>query len=1117
MSSPHTFSFLPWLRQGLANEISGQVGHRATVTVDLDIWGTALDGGNITQTVSRDVQIYGPGDVVGFDKKNIIRTEPRDWVTNFEPNYLAFLDLYDVGMPWRYSPDTPSNDRLRPWIALIVLKEDEFEDVPKRPGQLLPALRFLASDPLAHLPKPAELWAWSHVQLNESVIGDRHRSTDHAAIATATEQLLNDDPDMGFSRVVCPRRLEENVAYHAFLVPTFESGRLAGLGQAVGPAVGVMDPAWAEGSVPTELPYYHRFYFRTGGQGDFEYLVRLLEARPVPAEVGRREIDVLDPGANVPGIDDPALGGVLLLGGALRVPQANLTTGEVNRLNKYLNWDGDPTAYPHPFQRALANFINLSDDYRRDTADNANNAGGQAGNPDPLITAPLYGRWHALTERLLTERDGSDQPNARNWVHQLNLDPTHRTSAGFGTAIVQENQEEYMRAAWDQVGEIVEANRRIRLAQLALQVSLKYFRTFLVTPVATTQSRLLLTSPLHRRVLTDGVTVRHSLARTHLQPALVSPLARKALRPRGRLIRKVSFVGGGDETLGNLIEHAATGEVGAALPRETPTGLPTLEDVADQAGPLSSTGWRDKLVELLRRFPWLRFVPFILLGVLWLAALLVSAVAELGLALLLGISLVLILLYFYLTGLLRNPPAPGASPVLPGSYKPADVDRMPASSDFHISEPSEPFTPNGDGTDSAEGKRYREALKEHFTLIRRSEEAAPSRNLQVVDAKVVADAIVPQLDPAFRIPQRVHAGLKLPGLLVGQQVPERFTPVMAYPRIDKPMYEPLTKKNKSWFLPNIHRIPQNTITLMETNQPFIEAYMVGLNHEMSRELLWREFPTDQRGSVFRKFWEGKEFLRAAALPEDELRERNYDIPKLHLWSRGSKLGDHDLREIRRREENPGAPPRDEAVLVIRGELLKKYPDAIIYAQRARWQMRTVDGRQVPDNQLPRLLADGDANIITPIYEAQVDPDIYFFGFPLTVEEARGQLGDDPDDDPGYFFVIQEQPGEPRFGLDVGEASPPPEVWNDLSWGHVGVAEGEVLRITGSTPSIPLDALELTGSGTGEDAVKVEQRAEDDQVPWNGSMNAADLAYILFQVPVLVAVHASDMIAQPPED
>jgi len=41
---------------------------------------------------------------------------------------------------------------------------------------------------------------------------------------------------------------------------------------------------------------------------------------------------------------------------------------------------------------------------------------------------------------------------------------------------------------------------------------------------------------------------------------------------------------------------------------------------------------------------------------------------------------------------------------------------------------------------------------------------------------------------------------------------------------------------------------------METNPKFIEALMTGANQEMARELRWRKYPTDQKGSYFRMFW-----------------------------------------------------------------------------------------------------------------------------------------------------------------------------------------------------------------------------------------------------------------------
>ena len=83
-----------------------------------------------------------------------------------------------------------------------------------------------------------------------------------------------------------------------------------------------------------------------------------------------------------------------------------------------------------------------------------------------------------------------------------------------------------------------------------------------------------------------------------------------------------------------------------------------------------------------------------------------------------------------------------------------------------------------------------------------------------------------------------------------------------------PMYKPLSDRSAELFVPNLNLIPPDTITLLETNQRFIEAYMVGLNHEMARELLWREYPTDQQGSYFRQFWDPTPQL---SLPGDDRR------------------------------------------------------------------------------------------------------------------------------------------------------------------------------------------------------------------------------------------------------
>ena len=53
------------------------------------------------------VSLVGPGDIAGVNPQQVIRTEPRHSVTDFEPNYLAAIDLYDEDFPWRYSPLAP--------------------------------------------------------------------------------------------------------------------------------------------------------------------------------------------------------------------------------------------------------------------------------------------------------------------------------------------------------------------------------------------------------------------------------------------------------------------------------------------------------------------------------------------------------------------------------------------------------------------------------------------------------------------------------------------------------------------------------------------------------------------------------------------------------------------------------------------------------------------------------------------------------------------------------------------------------------------------------------------------------------------------------------------------
>lgn len=1122
MSTPiATYSFLPWLRQGIANQITATdfnagVKLRATVPVQLELSGEAVneDSPVAPIPIQRDVELYGPGDIVGIERRAIVKVEPRNWITNFETNYLPHIEFYDEDFPWRYTPAAPdaTKMRLRPWLTLVVLKESEFKEGANIRDKPLPYIE--VAD--ANLFPPAEqLWAWAHVHVNRS-LANSIISADMGAVLPRFQAVLQENPDLAYSRIICPRKLDENAAYHAFLMPTFESGRLAGLGLDVTKAPDATHSAWAAYASGTRAeaehyPVYYRWYFRTGTVGDFEYLVRLLQPKPVDKRVGTRDMDVQKPGSNLPGIRRVDLGGILKLGGALRVPRDAMKAEDRIEVEKFDAWD---QPYPHPFQTALAAFINLADDYANQTSQQANagfdvindEARQQNGeeavepsDPDPMITPPLYGRWHSLTQRLLEERNGDPVVPDDNWVHELNLDPRFRVPAGFGTSVIQDKQEEYMNAAWEQIGEVLEANRRIRAAQLGKEISWVWHERHLKPlRAANIEKSLLLTAPVQKRVLTQGFTVYHHINTSHLQPAAVSAPLRRVLRPRARLMRQLAFEG--NIQPGTLLARINSGEVSAAPPVQVPPGVVTINDAVET---LLLDNVPASVVDLLRRNPWLVYAPLVL-------ALLILLL----LFLLLGASIIFFVIaavvtagLVYVYNLLRRwaNTIKQSDSTREENQTPEAVDQLPLSPDFVISEPGAGFSPASGTTDSVEASRFKTGLKDLNTVLVRSAAAGALPVRTALNLNAIANTTLQAINPEVTIPRRAMQNIFLPPRLV-TQLGEEFREVMNYPEIDVPMYKPLTDISSELFLPNINLIEQNSITLLETHQKFIEAYMVGLNHEFSRELLWREYPTDMMGSYFRQFWDVSTFFNTEDVDKEELKEKLRDIPPLHEWLRASELGGHDHRE-------EGGAKEEEVVLVIRGELLKKYPTAVIYAHKARWQ-ENPDGSvdKTKERRLVELSAAESEKpprdkLKTPLYQAKVEPDIYFFGFDLTALEARGDTSENPDKNrPGWFFVIKERPGEPRFGLDINREGDI-NVWNDLAWSDVvpGGAAGAFIQINNATPSFPLI------EPTGDVSEKHEQWVDDKSVAWSKDASSADLAYVLYQVPVLIAVHASEML------
>jgi hypothetical protein len=597
-----------------------------------------------------------------------------------------------------------------------------------------------------------------------------------------------------------------------------------------------------------------------------------------------------------------------------------------------------------------------------------------------------------------------------------------------------------------------------------------------VLPQSTDQL-MTFTHPVQARVLGSPTTIAQQLQGSRLPRAAVDPGFRRIARPRGAIMRKV--VPPGAARPQQLLAKLNDGTLSAAPAPPDPTGQISLDGATGSIVPPQLPQWLQNLVR--------GGLPRILLAAAILIAL-VLAIAMQSLAFaVLAVALIGVWIAVLRLGRQVQQAETLREAFQEKSFTPSNVDQIAPRPDFALTDfgADMPDAAARTGGDSAEAANFRIALKDAFNVYRSPPPPRPvPPPLQLENA---VTRLKQAVNPAVSIPRRAQFVLKIPASIKASylQPQQTLVTVMAHPVFAEPMHRALRDISAEFLAPNLALIPNNTVSLLVTNQRFIEAYMVGLNDELGRELLWRQFPTDQRGSYFRQFWDVADAIeRNASKPAPQVEEELLDITKLHTWNRETPLGSHANRPL-----PTGAEPGEaRLVLVVRGDLLKKYPTAVIYAQKAKWV--TDQGREV------RVLDESDPGqfIKPPIFKAEIDPGVRFLGFDLTASVVKG----DPDPalgDPGWFFVIQERPGEPRFGLDdLSDDSPQtPAAWNELAWEHL--AQSETLGSVDFGVHVPDDA-----------AITAEP---DSQFKWG--RNSADMAYIFYQVPVMVAFHAADML------
>jgi hypothetical protein len=289
------------------------------------------------------------------------------------------------------------------------------------------------------------------------------------------------------------------------------------------------------------------------------------------------------------------------------------------------------------------------------------------------------------------------------------------------------------------------------------------------------------------------------------------------------------------------------------------------------------------------------------------------------------------------------------------------------------------------------------------------------------------------------------------------------------------MYTALNDIAARLLLPGAGSVEPETVCAAVTNPRFIEAFMLGLNHEANRLLLWRGVPIDRRAMPFQRFW------RSADTGEPP------ELPAVDEWPADSSLGEHLLHTPH------GEGGAGGIVLVLRGELFRRHPGTTVYARRAVW------------SQGPRTLADSDddpADNAYPRVHGRIGDDAALVGLFVdadgaVLDEAAVRGADDPQGgDAGWFFLLQEHPSEPRFGL-----SPPPNgdatsraVWADMSWADLPDA----------IPYVPVN-------GSGPDTSWV---TDPGGARWGAT--AADMAVITLRRPYRAAIHARALVAPPAE-
>lgn len=1024
-------------------------GVRAESIVNLPLADAAGRADPLQQrTVQQRIVLYGPGDVRGIDAGQIVRRYPAPGTPDAEETTLAHIEFDRPELPWAFSASTP-HAHMQPWLALIV--------VDRSAVRWLPGAVPMIEVPRDQLPSLSRSYQWAHAQAAGA------QTSGGAPVSLAT-RLSSAYAPANLSRLVSPRVMQPDTDYLAALVPTTDVG-VRSLRGGVG---GTLGPAWPDGGdASVVLPVFDSWEFRTGEEGDFQTLALKIDGVVAPYQVGRRFIDVREPGRPLTSLAAGEPGGRQVLRCALVSPTPPPPEFEAV----------ENASWPQSKLDELTSQVNLP----------ARLEAEQEPGPDGIPLIPVIGpRIYAKLQRGAAVVDGSD------WFSELNLAPMNRLVGGLGTRVVQRDQEQLMQAAWAQLGEVLKANRAIMLAQLAELIATRiHDRLSGLEPGRLLQIAGPAAPHISRRA---GVTLAGEMAASATPTAVLGGAFRRVLRPSGPVLRRTDaatrvgvgvLVGAGDTSRDFTRQYvnpdgvAGLSKAAMTLLDATRVGAALGVPVAGVADLLTrSAGERDGGVfsKLVHPSTWqapnVDFDAAVITAQRWSDVLLRDA----------GDAAIDAVRAERSGPLMAELARSSATHDLPVRTQLEDqatklnnavLTKLGGGRDFEIErEHGRDPRDGGPRTRGRAGGGIFDELRPHLGDFRRHGGIADAmrsnplgtaisrtplvgargvavtarraatgiRGVNMLDvssltrvgddtprdkrdaaldafrdlaarpisgvldrvaglpASALRDVMTRVIDPSGAlslpiVPRRATVGtvdlaatlrpgpairdalrgrLRLRDDLVDRVFhPERLRRVMAGPVFRRPMYRALHDYDPDWLLPGLGLLPATDfVTVLETNSVFTEAFLIGLSDEFGRELLWRGYPTDQAFTYFLRFWDDQ---------QDEMPRMIHEFARTPLGEHLAIGGDGGTR------------PR--AVIVVKSELVRRYPDLIIQATKS-WgppDAPQFDGAQ--------------AEVARQLFEAHLEPDVSLIGIDLTVDELDG---------PDWWITIAEHPTATRF-------------------------------------------------------------------------------------------------------